>query len=104
MEMPVRSFAVHVEERVLEDLQERLRGTRWPDPAPGSPWSQGTDPPPGESSTSSVVPAQTNDMARVTTMSGTRVTTISDPLIAPTAIPRLVVDYFPPLTTYSATA
>ena len=43
MEMPVRSFAVHVEERVLDDLQERLRGTRWPDPAPGSPWSQGTD-------------------------------------------------------------
>ena len=46
-----------------------------------SPCSQDTEPPPGESRTSRVVPAQTNDIARVTTMSGTRVTTMSEPLI-----------------------
>lgn len=43
MGMPVQSFEIHVEDQVLEDLRRRLRATRWPDPAPGSPWSQGTD-------------------------------------------------------------
>ena len=43
MELIVRPFEVRVEERVLEDLHRRLRDTRWPDPAPGLPWSQGTD-------------------------------------------------------------
>jgi pimeloyl-ACP methyl ester carboxylesterase len=28
---------------VLADLRARIRATRWPDPAPGPPWSQGTD-------------------------------------------------------------
>ena len=40
-------------------------------------------PPPGAFSTSSAQPAQTNDIASVTTMSGTRVITTSVPLIAP---------------------
>ena len=28
---------------MLADLRERLRNTRWPDPAPGPAWEQGTD-------------------------------------------------------------
>ena len=38
-----RRFAVDVSDDVLEDLRSRLRNTRWPDDAPGAPWSQGTD-------------------------------------------------------------
>lgn len=43
MELSVQPFEVHVEEPVLEDLRRRLRATRWPEPAPGPAWSQGTD-------------------------------------------------------------
>jgi pimeloyl-ACP methyl ester carboxylesterase len=32
-----------VEERVLAGLGQRLRGTRWPEGAPGEAWGQGTD-------------------------------------------------------------
>lgn len=39
----VRPFSVHVAEEVLDDLRARLRSTRWPPPAPGVPWEQGTD-------------------------------------------------------------
>ena len=42
-QMHVEPYAVAVPEAVLEDLRERIRRTRWPDPAPGEPWSQGTD-------------------------------------------------------------
>lgn len=41
--MPVEPFQIHVDDAVLDDLASRLRHTRWPDPAPGEPWSQGTD-------------------------------------------------------------
>ena len=41
--MRVEPFAVAVPDAVLDDLRERIRRTRWPDPAPGGPWSQGTD-------------------------------------------------------------
>jgi pimeloyl-ACP methyl ester carboxylesterase len=41
--LPVEPFTIHVEEEVLEDLRARLRNTRWPDPAPGPAWEQGTD-------------------------------------------------------------
>lgn len=41
--MRVEPFSIHVEEEVLTDLRERVRKTRWPDPAPGDPWEQGTD-------------------------------------------------------------
>ncbi|GAA4684650.1 multidrug MFS transporter [Phytohabitans rumicis] len=34
---------IEVDEAVLVDLRARIRNTRWPDPAPGEPWSQGTD-------------------------------------------------------------
>ena len=36
-------FVIAIEDGVLNDLRARLRGTRWPDAAPGAPWSQGTD-------------------------------------------------------------
>jgi pimeloyl-ACP methyl ester carboxylesterase len=39
----VEPFAVDVPESVLDDLRHRIRGTRWPDAAPGEPWSQGVD-------------------------------------------------------------
>jgi hypothetical protein len=41
--MPVEPFQIHIDDAVLDDLAARLRHTRWPDPAPGEPWSQGTD-------------------------------------------------------------
>ena len=53
-----------------------------------SPMSHGAAPPPGEFRTRSAKPAQTNDMARVTTMSGTLVMTTRPPLTAPRARPR----------------
>ena len=46
------------------------------------------EPPPGVGSTSNAQPAHTKDIARVTTMSGTRVRTIRLPLTAPSATPR----------------
>lgn len=41
--MHIRPFAVAVPDEVLDDLRDRIRRTRWPDPAPGQPWSQGVD-------------------------------------------------------------
>jgi pimeloyl-ACP methyl ester carboxylesterase len=41
--MHVEPFAVAVPEEVLADLRQRIRHTRWPDPAPGAAWSQGVD-------------------------------------------------------------
>ena len=40
----ITPFSIDVEAEVLADLRERIRRTRWPDPAPGAPWEQGTDP------------------------------------------------------------
>jgi pimeloyl-ACP methyl ester carboxylesterase len=39
----VEPFAIAVDEEVLEDLRARIGVTRWPEPAPGQPWGQGTD-------------------------------------------------------------
>jgi pimeloyl-ACP methyl ester carboxylesterase len=36
-------FVIDVADEVLDDLRDRIRRTRWPDPAPGEPWRQGTD-------------------------------------------------------------
>lgn len=41
--MDRRPFSIAVEEPVLDDLRRRLLATRWPTPAPGEPWAQGTD-------------------------------------------------------------
>lgn len=42
--MGIEPFEIDIAESVLDDLRERIRRTRWPDPAPGRPWEQGTDP------------------------------------------------------------
>jgi pimeloyl-ACP methyl ester carboxylesterase len=39
----VEPFTIAVADEVLSDLRARLRDTRWPEPAPGRPWEQGTD-------------------------------------------------------------
>lgn len=41
--LTVEPFEIHVDDDVLTDLRERIRRTRWPDPAPAEPWRQGTD-------------------------------------------------------------
>ena len=41
--MEIEPFTIAVADDVLHDLRARIRGTRWPEPAPGEPWSQGTD-------------------------------------------------------------
>ncbi|WP_088283373.1 epoxide hydrolase family protein [Kineosporia sp. A_224] len=41
--MRVEPFSVDVPDPVLQDLLDRVRRTRWPDPAPGEPWEQGVD-------------------------------------------------------------
>ena len=43
MDLSVQPYEVHVADTVLADLRTRLRATRWPEPAPGPAWSQGTD-------------------------------------------------------------
>jgi pimeloyl-ACP methyl ester carboxylesterase len=42
-DLPIEPFRVEVGEDVLADLRARIRATRWPEPAPGPAWSQGTD-------------------------------------------------------------
>lgn len=41
--MTVERFVIDVGDDVLADLRDRIGRTRWPDPAPGEPWSQGVD-------------------------------------------------------------
>ncbi len=41
--VPITPFSIEIEAEVLSDLRERIRNTRWPDPAPSAPWEQGTD-------------------------------------------------------------
>jgi pimeloyl-ACP methyl ester carboxylesterase len=41
--MAVETFTPVVDAGVVEDLRRRLRSTRWPPPAPGPRWAQGTD-------------------------------------------------------------
>jgi pimeloyl-ACP methyl ester carboxylesterase len=36
-------FEIRIDDEVLADLAQRIRRTRWPGPAPGAPWEQGTD-------------------------------------------------------------
>ena len=36
-------FKVAIADEVLSDLRARIRNTRWPESAPGEPWSQGID-------------------------------------------------------------
>ena len=39
----ISPFRIDVPDAVLADLRARIRNTRWPPPAPGAPWEQGTD-------------------------------------------------------------
>ena len=39
----IRPFTIHVEEAVLEDLQDRLKNARFPDQIENSGWDYGTD-------------------------------------------------------------
>jgi pimeloyl-ACP methyl ester carboxylesterase len=41
--MIVEPFHIHIDDGVLSDLRRRLLATRWPVPAPGPAWRQGTD-------------------------------------------------------------
>ena len=41
--MKAQPFKIEVEQSVLDDLQNRLKRTRWPDEAEGSGWSMGTN-------------------------------------------------------------
>jgi pimeloyl-ACP methyl ester carboxylesterase len=43
MELSTTPFRIDVADSVLDDLRRRLRASRWPEPAPGPSWSQGTD-------------------------------------------------------------
>ncbi len=43
MELSTTPFRIDVADSVLDDLRRRLRAARWPEPAPGPSWSQGTD-------------------------------------------------------------
>jgi pimeloyl-ACP methyl ester carboxylesterase len=39
----IETFTIDIPGAVLADLRERIHRTRWPEPAPGAGWSQGTD-------------------------------------------------------------
>ncbi|HEX2356848.1 MAG TPA: epoxide hydrolase N-terminal domain-containing protein, partial [Micromonosporaceae bacterium] len=41
--LAVEPFSIQVADEELADLRARIRNTRWPEPAPGPAWSQGTD-------------------------------------------------------------
>ena len=41
--MHISPFTIRIPDEVLSDLRARIRNTRWPDPAPGTAWAQGTD-------------------------------------------------------------
>ncbi len=41
--MDVRPFTIAIEDSVLEDLQKRLAGTRWPDEIPNTGWDYGSN-------------------------------------------------------------
>jgi pimeloyl-ACP methyl ester carboxylesterase len=43
MGVDIAPFTIAITDEVLADLRARLRNARWPDAAPGEPWSQGTD-------------------------------------------------------------
>ena len=41
--MPIIPFKVEVADHILQDLNERLDRTRWPDEIPGSGWDYGSN-------------------------------------------------------------
>ncbi|HTX72207.1 MAG TPA: epoxide hydrolase [Rectinemataceae bacterium] len=41
--MNAAAFSISIPDEILADLRRRILGTRWPPPAPGEAWEQGTD-------------------------------------------------------------
>jgi pimeloyl-ACP methyl ester carboxylesterase len=41
--MHIAPFTIRIPDEGLSDLHTRISNTRWPDPAPGAAWAQGTD-------------------------------------------------------------
>lgn len=41
--MPASQFQVNISQKLLDDLQDRLKNTRWPDEIPGSGWDYGSN-------------------------------------------------------------
>jgi hypothetical protein len=41
--MHITPFTIRIPDEGLSDLHTRISNTRWPDPAPGAAWAQGTD-------------------------------------------------------------
>ncbi len=41
--MTIQPFTIHVAQRTLDDLRERLAQTRWPDEIGGAGWDYGTN-------------------------------------------------------------
>ena len=41
--MPAKPFRANINQDVLDDLQQRLKRTRWPDEIPGSGWNYGSN-------------------------------------------------------------
>lgn len=41
--MNIRPFTIQIEERILEDLKQRLSSTRWPDELPNPDWEYGAN-------------------------------------------------------------
>ena len=41
--MNIEPFTINIEQEILDDLQERLHKTRWPDEIPESGWDYGTN-------------------------------------------------------------
>jgi len=39
--MTIQPFEINIERDVLDDLRDRLRGTRWPDEIDGAGWDYG---------------------------------------------------------------
>jgi pimeloyl-ACP methyl ester carboxylesterase len=42
-DLRIEPFSVRVAAQTLRDLKARIQNTRWPEPAPGGAWEQGTD-------------------------------------------------------------
>jgi hypothetical protein len=39
----IKPFSIHIEDRVLSDLKDRLANTRWPGEIDGAAWEYGVD-------------------------------------------------------------
>src|SRR3954447_23162175 len=91
MDRPIRDLesGIHTTKTTTRTVTAAFGIHSLPSGPPTRPRSHAAAPPPGADRTSRAQPAHTNDIARVTTMSGTRVRTTRAPFTAPTASPRM---------------